>query len=150
MTLSLFRRRSRTHGGPAGSSADQVDPIAVLMSGIVAASAHGRLWPILLKKSFWEGERKFLEQLMRFARGDVRDHIVSSKIVHGLPPSGVEKRRSSREVQRSTFARFLGLFDFRLLQQYPPGAAIPLRAPFGPARTQSQLRSRLLIAVGRK
>ncbi len=32
--------------------------------------------------------------------------------------SGVEKRRSSREVQRSTFARFLGLFDFRLLQQY--------------------------------
>ena len=25
---------------------------------------------------------------------------------------------SSREVQRSTFARFLGLFDFRLLQQY--------------------------------
>src|SRR5260370_561158 len=34
--------------------------------------------------------------------------------------SGVEKRRSSREVQRSTFARFLGLFDFRLLQQYLP------------------------------
>ncbi|WP_375144125.1 helix-turn-helix domain-containing protein [Bradyrhizobium sp. Ash2021] len=32
--------------------------------------------------------------------------------------SGVEKRRSSREVQRSAFARFLGLFDFRLLQQY--------------------------------
>jgi hypothetical protein len=32
--------------------------------------------------------------------------------------SGVEKRRSSREVQRSTFAKFLGLFDFRLLQQY--------------------------------
>ena len=33
---------------------------------------------------------------------------------------GVEKRRSSREVQRSIFARFLGLFDFRLLQQYLP------------------------------
>src|SRR3954468_7788627 len=29
---------------------------------------------------------------------------------------GAEKRRSSREVQRSTFVRFLGLFDFRLLQ----------------------------------
>jgi len=41
--------------------------------------------PILLKKSFWEGEQKFLEPLMRFARGDVRDHIVSSKIDHGPP-----------------------------------------------------------------
>ena len=29
---------------------------------------------------------------------------------------GAEKRRSNREVQRSTFARFLELFDFRLLQ----------------------------------
>jgi hypothetical protein len=41
--------------------------------------------PIVLKKSFWEGERKFLEPLMRFARGDVRDHIDSSKIDHGPP-----------------------------------------------------------------
>jgi hypothetical protein len=32
--------------------------------------------PILLQKSFWGGERKFLDPLMRFARGDVRDHIV--------------------------------------------------------------------------
>jgi hypothetical protein len=46
---------------------------------------HVRFVPILLKKSFWEGERKFLEPLMRFARGDVRDHIVSSKIDHGPP-----------------------------------------------------------------
>ena len=29
---------------------------------------------ILLQKSFWGGERKFLEPLMRFMRGDVRDH----------------------------------------------------------------------------
>ncbi len=35
--------------------------------------------------------------------------------------SGVEKRRSGREVQRSTFARFSGSLDFRLLQQYLPG-----------------------------
>jgi len=41
--------------------------------------------PILLQKSFWDGERKFLEPLMRFTRGDVRDHIVSSKIDHGPP-----------------------------------------------------------------
>jgi len=56
---------------------------------------------------------------MRFTRGDARDHIASSKMITDLR-SGVEKRRSSREVQRSTFARFLGLFDFRLLQQYLP------------------------------
>jgi hypothetical protein len=41
--------------------------------------------PILLQKSFWGDERKFLEPLMRFAHGDVRDHIVSSKIDHGSP-----------------------------------------------------------------
>jgi hypothetical protein len=41
--------------------------------------------PILLQKSFWGGERKFLEPLMRFMRDDVRDHIVSSKIDHGPP-----------------------------------------------------------------
>jgi hypothetical protein len=35
--------------------------------------------PILLQKSFWGDERKFLEPLMRFTHGDVRDHIVSSK-----------------------------------------------------------------------
>jgi len=44
-----------------------------------------RSWQMLLQKSFWGGERKFLEPLMRFTRGDVRDHIVSSKIDHGSP-----------------------------------------------------------------
>jgi len=39
--------------------------------------------PILLQKSFWGVEGKFLEPLARFTRGDVRDHIVSSKIDHG-------------------------------------------------------------------
>jgi hypothetical protein len=42
-------------------------------------------WQILLQKYFWGGERKFLEPLMRFPRGEVRDHIVSSKIDHGPP-----------------------------------------------------------------
>jgi hypothetical protein len=32
-------------------------------------------WQIVLKKSFLTDGRKFLEPLMRFARGDVRDHI---------------------------------------------------------------------------
>jgi hypothetical protein len=39
--------------------------------------------PILLQKSFWGDERKFLEPLMHLACGDVGDHIVSSKIDHG-------------------------------------------------------------------
>src|SRR5450755_1280985 len=97
------------------------------MSAFLPIATTGRkcqeVWfvPILLQKSFWGRERKFLEPLMRFTRGDVRDHIVSSKSITGLG-SGVEKRRSSREVQRSAFARFLGLFDFRLLQQNLPRA----------------------------
>ena len=40
---------------------------------------------MVLQKSFWGGERKFLKPLMRLTRGDVRDHIVSSKIDHGPP-----------------------------------------------------------------
>jgi hypothetical protein len=44
-----------------------------------------RFAPILLPKSFWGVERKFLEPLVRFARGDVRDHIGCSKNDHGPP-----------------------------------------------------------------
>jgi hypothetical protein len=47
--------------------------------------AEVSFWQILLQKSFWGGERKFLKPLMRFARGDMRDHIASSKIDHGSP-----------------------------------------------------------------
>jgi hypothetical protein len=34
----------------------------------------------VLKKSFLAEQRKFLEPLMRFVRGDVSDHIDSPKI----------------------------------------------------------------------
>jgi hypothetical protein len=44
-----------------------------------------RFWQIVLKKSFLGDERNFLEPLMRFTRGDVRDHMASSKIDHGPP-----------------------------------------------------------------
>src|SRR5882724_8943354 len=72
---------------------------------------------IVLKKSFWGDERKFLEPLMRFARGDMRDHIVSHKNDHGASYRryGVLPWRSR---QKSTFARFSTSFDFRLLQHY--------------------------------
>ena len=87
--------------------------------GRAVAHVRGSYVPILLQKSFWGVERKFLEPLMRFTRGDVRDQSVHPKSITDLR-SGVEKRRRSREVQRSTFVRFLGLFDFRLLQQNLP------------------------------
>ena len=88
-----------------------------MSSGLPAESGHRSVQLACLKRAdivakvFWGDERKCLEQLMRFTSGDVRDHIVSSKIDHGLR-SSAEKRRSGREVQRSTLARFSGLFDF--------------------------------------
>jgi hypothetical protein len=42
-----------------------------------------RFWRILLQKSFWGDARNFSGPLMRFARGDMRDHIVSHKNDHG-------------------------------------------------------------------
>jgi hypothetical protein len=42
-----------------------------------------RYWQILLQKSFWGADRNFSGPLMRFARGDMRDHIVSHKNDHG-------------------------------------------------------------------
>jgi hypothetical protein len=55
---------------------------------LLARSGHTRdgevrKVPIVLKKSFLGDERNFLGPLMRFVRGDVRDHIVSHKSDHG-------------------------------------------------------------------
>jgi hypothetical protein len=44
-------------------------------NGLNSDIARGPKWAILLQKSFWGVERKFLEPLMRFALGDVRDHV---------------------------------------------------------------------------
>ena len=57
------------------------------------------------------------------------------------------RRRSSREVQRSTFARFLGLFDFRLLQQYLPKAEMRCRLYF---RSNTFLDFQLLLKQGER
>jgi hypothetical protein len=43
--------------------------------GRAVAHVRGSYVPILLQKSFWSVERKFLEPLLRFAHGDARDHI---------------------------------------------------------------------------
>src|ERR1700675_126040 len=66
---------------------------------------------------------------MHLTLRDVRDPIVSSKSITHLH-SGIEKRLSRTEVQRSTFARFLWLVNFRPLQQYPPEADIPAKSAF--------------------
>ena len=66
--------------------------------------ARGLLVADCVKKSFLGDERNFLGPLMRFARGDVRDHIVSHKIATDLrigakERCGVEtaKNRLSRD-----------------------------------------------------
>jgi hypothetical protein len=82
---------------------------------VLAVSGYFRSSCDIVAKSFWDGERKFLEPLMRLraaTEGTISFHPKSITDLRG----GVKKRSSSREVQRSTFARFVGLFDFRLLQ----------------------------------
>ena len=74
-------------------------------------------WQIVLKKSFSPDERNFLGPLMRFARGNVRDHIISRKNDR-TPRIGAMDRCSDKDLQKSTFARFWASFVFRLLQQY--------------------------------
>jgi hypothetical protein len=54
-----------------------------LATDITGPALLVRFVPILLQKSFWGGDRKFLEPLKRLMRSDVRDHIVSSKIDGG-------------------------------------------------------------------
>ena len=51
-----------------------------------AQKLTSREWPLLadsVEKVFLGDERNFLGPLMRFVRGDVRDHIVSHKSDHG-------------------------------------------------------------------
>src|SRR5207248_4288458 len=52
---------------------------------VLVGDIGGGFGQILLQKSFRGSGRKFLDPLMRFTCGDVRDHIASSKIDHGPP-----------------------------------------------------------------
>ena len=94
-------RMSQAHNGlgagssPAGSSPlKSPSPVHDLTArnvgfspnnGPSACRGHVGFVPILLQKSFWGDERKFLKPPRRFTRGGVRDHIVSSRIDHGSP-----------------------------------------------------------------
>ena len=84
-----------------------------------------------LQKFFWGGGRKFLE-LMRFTRGDVRGHIVSSKIDH-RPACGVESDAAAEKAKDQLSRDFLGcsILDFcntiRGKADIPPQNASSLR-----------------------
>jgi hypothetical protein len=78
----------------------------------------------VLKKSFLGDAPNFLEPLTRFARGDVRDLIVSHKIDQG-PSYRRHDALQPQARQKSAFAQFSVLFDFRLFQQYRRKAVVP-------------------------
>jgi hypothetical protein len=70
----------RWHHSGSNECLTGLKPFSQLPHEILADARSGS---IVLKKSFLTNERKFLGPLMRFVRGDVRDHIVTSKIDHG-------------------------------------------------------------------
>jgi hypothetical protein len=74
----------------------------------------------LLQKSFWGGERKFLEPLMRFTRGEVREPYRFIQNRSRTSVTALEGDAAGEKSKRSALARFFRLFDFRLLQQYLP------------------------------
>ena len=69
------------------------------------------------KSHFGVASKHSGEPLIRFARGDVRDHIDLSKSITDFP-SGAEKRRNGREGLKINFGEIFRVAQFRLLQQY--------------------------------
>jgi hypothetical protein len=67
--------------------------------------------PILLQKSFWGDDRNFSGPLMRFARGDMRDHIVSHKHDHGASYWRYAVAESAKNQHLRDFRR-RSIFDF--------------------------------------
>ena len=60
---------------------------------------------------------------MRFTSGDVKDHIVSSKIDQRISVVALKSNTCGGEVQRSTFARFSGGARFYWHKTDLPGRA---------------------------
>jgi hypothetical protein len=85
------RCRGRATGRPCGDSCWQRLEIPGRSKGTqraahavsLALSPMSALKRIVLKKSFWGDDQNFSGPLMPFARGDMRDHIVSHKNDHG-------------------------------------------------------------------
>jgi hypothetical protein len=60
--------------------------------------AMSAVWVILLQKSFWGVERKFLEPLVRFARGDVRGPY---RLIQNRSRTSVVALKSDAAAERS-------------------------------------------------
>jgi hypothetical protein len=83
------------------------------------AIATSALPPIVLKKSFWGDDQNFSGPLMRFARGDMGDHIVSHKNDHG--PSYRPYRALQREERlRIDFREIIGAARFSTFATLSP------------------------------
>jgi hypothetical protein len=72
--------RTSTVKRPNGKNAGEK---AVSRSGLRRPPGNVAFWQTVLQKSFWGADQNFSGLLMRFARGDTRDHIVSHKNDHG-------------------------------------------------------------------
>jgi hypothetical protein len=57
--------------------------VSTFAKALITPVSDDRVWQILLQKSFWRDDRKLSGPLVRFARGDMRDHIVSRRNDHG-------------------------------------------------------------------
>jgi hypothetical protein len=97
-----------------GKSTARLENAATGLSAEVrrcAGRTNVRSAPIVLKKFFLGDERNFLGPLMGFARGDVRDHIVSHKNSHR--PSYRRKGALQRSRQlRINFREIFGAVRF--------------------------------------
>jgi hypothetical protein len=81
-----------------------------------------------LEKVFWGGEQNFLGLLMRFKRGDVRDHVASQQTDHGASYRRCEAWQSwSRS--KIEFCEIFDVVRFRLFQQYRPIASLRRQLP---------------------
>ena len=121
--------------------------------------------PIVLKKFFLGDERNFLGPVMRFVRGDVRDHIASHKNDHGPSYRRYRALQRSRRlkisfrkifgiVRFSTFATVSANSGLILAPVAKAGAVGPVSVPFlvhrqsgcGPDRHKASLVRRAWLA----
>ena len=75
-SMTAVGQSRRFDGRPITSALSQI-------ADIFRAGRNVSKVPIVLKKSFWGDDQNFSGPLMRFARGDMRDHIVSHRNDHG-------------------------------------------------------------------
>jgi hypothetical protein len=108
---------------------------------IVRLPRHVGSVPILLQKSFWGDGQIFPGPLMRFARGDMRDHIVSHKSDYGTSyrRCGVLQRQSRLKI---SFCEIFGVGRF------PTFATISAKRRHARASAPNSARASLGVRSG--